>query len=104
MKEITVFELHELKKSGTDFQLIDVRENYEHEVGHIDGIHIPMGEIPLNLSRINREGTVIIHCRSGARSANVIRWLEAEHGFTNLYNLSGGIMAWKNHIDPSVEV
>lgn len=104
MKEISVIELLELRKSGQEFQLIDVRETYEYDVGNIDGVHIPMGEIPLNIERIHRNGTVIIHCRSGARSANVIRWLEAEHGFTNLYNLSGGIMAWKNHIDPSVEV
>jgi sulfur-carrier protein adenylyltransferase/sulfurtransferase len=44
----------------------------------------------------------VMHCRSGGRSGTVIQVLEEEHGYTNLYNLSGGILAWSAQIDPSL--
>lgn len=102
MKEITVEELKKLKDEGKDFQLIDVREMYEIEICHIDGEHIPLGEIPHNVDRISKDKTVIIHCRSGSRSGNTVKWLEKNHQFDNLYNLKGGILAWADQIDPSM--
>ena len=47
---------------------------------------------------------IVVHCRSGKRSANVIGFLEENHGFTNLYNLEGGIMSWADQIDPTMTV
>jgi sulfur-carrier protein adenylyltransferase/sulfurtransferase len=102
MKEVTVQELKEMKDSHADFQLIDVREPHEYDTCHLDGELIPLAEIPLKIDRISRDKKVIIHCRSGARSGNMIHWLEKHHGFTNLYNLKGGILAWSREIDPSV--
>ncbi|MGE0589740.1 MAG: molybdopterin-synthase adenylyltransferase MoeB [Cyclobacteriaceae bacterium] len=102
MKEITVEELKKLKDEGKDFQLIDVREMYEIEICHIDGEHIPLGEIPHNVDRISKDRQVIIHCRSGSRSGNTVKWLEKNHQFENLYNLKGGILAWADQIDPSM--
>jgi sulfur-carrier protein adenylyltransferase/sulfurtransferase len=61
-----------------------------------------MGEIMNNLDKIRRDTKVIIHCRSGARSGAVIQALETQHGYENLYNLKGGILAWANEVDPSV--
>jgi adenylyltransferase/sulfurtransferase len=63
---------------------------------------IPLAEIPNNINRINKEGKVIIHCRSGARSGNAIAYLEENYGFENLYNLTGGILAWAKEIDPTM--
>lgn len=103
MKSITVTELKELKDKGADFQLIDVRENYEHDICDIDGELIPVGEIPANVDRISRTKQVVVHCRSGARSANVINFLESNYNFDNLYNLTGGILAWADEIDPNME-
>jgi adenylyltransferase/sulfurtransferase len=102
MKEITVKELKELMDAHKDFQLIDVREPHEFELCNLGGELIPQAEIPAEVERISKTKQVIIHCRSGARSGNMIQWLEKNHGFTNLYNLKGGILAWADQIDPSV--
>lgn len=102
MKEITVEELKKLKDNGEDFQLIDVREDYEVEICNIDGERIPLNEVPHSVDKISRDKKVIIHCRSGSRSGNTIQWLEKNHNFDNLYNLKGGILAWADQIDPSM--
>ena len=102
MKEISVQELKNMKDNHEDFQLIDVREEYEFETCNIGGQLIPMGEVLDNVDKISRDKKVVIHCRSGKRSATVIGALESQHGFDNLYNLSGGIMAWADNIDHSL--
>jgi adenylyltransferase/sulfurtransferase len=102
MKEVTVQELKQLKDSGADFQLIDVREPHEFDICDLGGELIPQAEIPHNVDKISKDKQVVIHCRSGARSGNMVQWLEKNHGFTNLYNLKGGILAWAKEIDPSV--
>lgn len=102
MKEVTVQELKELKDTGANFQLIDVREPHEVDICEIGGELIPQGDIPHNVDKISRDKQVIIHCRSGARSGNMVKWLETNHGFTNLYNLKGGILAWAKEIDTSM--
>ncbi|WP_339606303.1 rhodanese-like domain-containing protein [uncultured Roseivirga sp.] len=102
MKETTVKELAELKASGADFQLIDVREQNEFEIAEIGGELIPMNTIPDNVDKVSRDKKVVIHCRSGKRSGDVINWLEQNHGFENLYNLKGGILAYADEIDNSL--
>ena len=102
MKEVTVEELKKLKDAGEDFQLIDVREAYEIEICNIDGECIPLSEIPHSIDKISRDKKVIIHCRSGSRSANTVKWLEKNHSFDNLYNLKGGILAWADQMDPTM--
>lgn len=102
MKEITVGRLKEMIDKGEDFQLIDVREEHEFDICNIGGELIPMGEVFDNIDKISKDKPVVMHCRSGKRSANVITALEQEHGFTNLLNLQGGILAWAQEIDPSM--
>jgi sulfur-carrier protein adenylyltransferase/sulfurtransferase len=102
MKEVTVQELKALKDSGADFQLIDVREPHEFDICNLDGELIPQGDIPSSVERISKDKQVVIHCRSGARSGNMVQWLEKNHGFTNLYNLKGGVLAWAKEIDKSM--
>ena len=102
MKEITVLELKKLMDEKADFQLIDVREPHEADICEIGGELIPQGDIPSNVDKISRDKQVVIHCRSGARSGNMVKWLEANHGFTNLYNLKGGILAWADQVDPEM--
>lgn len=94
MKEITPQELKQLKDENKDFQLIDVREEYEFDEVNMNGELIPMGDVMDNIDKISRDKQVVIHCRSGKRSATVISALESQHGFTNLYNLKGGILAY----------
>jgi adenylyltransferase/sulfurtransferase len=102
MKEVTVQELQKLKESGADFQLIDVREPHEYEICNLDGELIPMSEIPHNVDKISKDKKVVIHCRSGKRSGDMLLWLEKNHGFQNLYNLKGGVLAWAREIDPEM--
>ena len=83
-------------------QLIDIRETYESDIASIGGELIPMGQIMSHVERIAKDKPVIVHCRSGARSAAIVQNLERQHGFTNLYNLKGGILAWAKEIDPSL--
>jgi adenylyltransferase/sulfurtransferase len=61
-----------------------------------------MGQIFQNVDRIDKERKVVIYCRSGNRSANVIRALEQQFNFNNLFNLKGGILDWADEIDPSI--
>jgi rhodanese-related sulfurtransferase len=98
MKEITVTELKKLIDSKAGFQLIDVREEYEFDEANLKGELIPMGEVMDNVDKISRDKQVVIHCRSGKRSASVIQALELQHGFANLYNLKGGILAYIEEI------
>ena len=93
MKEITAQELKNWIANKHDFQLIDIRESYEIELNSMGGEHIPMGDIMQNIDKISRTKPVVIHCRSGARSAAIINVLNT-HGFTNLLNLKGGILAF----------
>jgi sulfur-carrier protein adenylyltransferase/sulfurtransferase len=102
MKEVTVQELKQMMDTKADFQLIDVREPHEFDICNLEGELIPQAEIPSNVDRISKDKKVIIHCRSGARSGNMVQWLEKNHGFTNLYNLKGGILAWARDIDPTM--
>jgi adenylyltransferase/sulfurtransferase len=100
MKEVTVQELKKLMDSHADFQLIDVREPHEYDICNLDGELIPMSDIPNSVDKIARDKQVVLHCRSGKRSGDMLLWLEKNHGFTNLYNLKGGILAWAREIDP----
>lgn len=103
MKEITVQELKQKIDAGEDFQLIDVREEFEYELSNLNGILIPLGGILIEADKIAKDKPVIVHCRSGARSAAAIMQLETQ-GFDNLYNLKGGIIAWATEIEPSMQV
>ncbi|MEP5610743.1 MAG: rhodanese-like domain-containing protein [Cyclobacteriaceae bacterium] len=102
MKEISVQALKELIDQSAEFQLIDVREQHEFEICNLEGELIPMGEIPQQFEKVSKDKQVVIHCRSGARSADVIRYLEQNHGYENLYNLVGGVLAWSDQIDPTM--
>ena len=103
MKEITVTELKKMMDEGEDFQLIDVREPHEVEIATIDGELIPLGEIPQSKDKIAADKKVVIYCRSGARSGQAVAFLTNQLGRDNLYNLKGGILAWADEIDPSLQ-
>ncbi|WP_214073625.1 rhodanese-like domain-containing protein [Mucilaginibacter sp. dw_454] len=103
MQEITVQELKDKLDSGEDFQLVDVREDFEYETSNIGGQLIPLGGILIEADKISKDKPVVIMCRSGKRSAAAIAQLE-QLGYTNLSNLQGGILAWASEIDPEMQV
>lgn len=104
MKEVTVSELKSMMDNNEDFQLIDVREPHEYDAANLSGELIPMHDLIHQPEKINRDKKVIIHCRSGSRSATIISALEKQFGFDNLYNLKGGILAYSKEIDPDIFV
>ena len=104
MKEITVEELKSMKDNKEDFQLIDVRESFEYDIVNIGGELIPLNTIVHDPAQVSHERKTVIHCKSGARSAAAIQQLETKFGFTNLYNLKGGILAWARQVDTSLPV
>jgi molybdopterin/thiamine biosynthesis adenylyltransferase/rhodanese-related sulfurtransferase len=101
---ISARELKELYDCGADFYLIDVRESSEWDIVHISGAdHIPNGKaLPETLmARFERDASIILHCKSGTRSMRALLELQ-KHGFTNVRNLKGGILAWIADVDPSL--
>jgi molybdopterin/thiamine biosynthesis adenylyltransferase/rhodanese-related sulfurtransferase len=102
IKSIDVSTLKDWLGGAEDIQLIDVRESFEYEIVHINGQLIPQNDILEHVEEISSKYKVVIHCRSGKRSADVIGLLQDKFGFTNLYNLEGGILEWADKIDPSM--
>jgi adenylyltransferase/sulfurtransferase len=91
---ITTDRLREILNGSFDGLLIDVREPHEHAVSRIDGARlIPLRELPSQLGELPRDREIIVHCKSGARSARAVKLL-LESGFSRVTNVQGGIDAW----------
>jgi|TARA_B110000914_G_C15434082_1_gene432867 rhodanese-related sulfurtransferase len=103
MKNISPVDLKEMIDNKDDFQLIDIRDDYEIDICSIGGDKINMYSIPDNIDKINKENKVIIYCRTGVRSANVVSMLENNFLFKNIYNLEGGIMKWREDLDQNLK-
>jgi adenylyltransferase/sulfurtransferase len=102
--EITPTKLKERLDRGDKLTIIDVREPHEWEIGNLEpqGARlIPMGEVPERLDEISPDDEVVLQCRSGGRSAQVLHFLRAQ-GYERLLNLKGGILAWSDEVDPSI--
>ncbi|MDE3105482.1 MAG: molybdopterin-synthase adenylyltransferase MoeB [Acidobacteriota bacterium] len=101
--QITVEELKLKLDAKVDFFLLDVREPHEYPIANLGAPLIPVGQLEARLGEIaaEKDREVIIHCRSGARSQKAALILK-QAGFTNVSNLSGGVLAWADKIDPSM--
>lgn len=87
---------------GADVVLLDVREPAELEMASVaSALHIPMREIPARLTELDRDTPLVVMCHSGGRSRRVAEYLSA-NGFSNVFNLSGGIDAWSTQLDSRV--
>lgn len=98
MKEynsITPAELHQKLKDGQSWQLIDVREAWEHEAFNIGGLLIPLEEVVTRIDEIETGKPVVFYCEHGIRSALAIQRILQKRNFGNIYNLKGGMAAWK---------
>lgn len=104
MKDISVQELATALKQNKTFVLLDVRENYEFKIGHIACVHIPMGEIPARAKELDCDRETYVMCRSGKRAAAVANFLETNHNFNKIAIVIGGVEAYANEIDQSIEV
>ena len=100
--EIDAVELKAKLDRGDDFKLIDVREPHEFQICRIPGSTlIPLGELPKHLNELDPSAEYVMHCKMGGRSAKAVELLR-QSGFKNVRNMTGGILAWSDKVDPSV--
>jgi rhodanese-related sulfurtransferase/molybdopterin converting factor small subunit len=100
--EIDVLEVKAMLDRGEKFVLIDVREPHEYKICNIPAAKlIPLGEVPKRLGELDPGADIVIHCRSGVRSAKACGILR-QAGFQHVLNMKGGILAWSDKVDPSV--
>ncbi len=99
MKSITATILFQMIKNQQVFQLIDVREQDEHNEFNIGGTLMPLAQITRNLYSIAKDKPVVFYCRKGIRSQFAIQKLQEKYPFDNLFNLIGGTEAWKRELD-----
>jgi adenylyltransferase/sulfurtransferase len=108
--EITVQAVASKQQAGESFVWLDVREPHELSAAQIDDPNVV--ELPLSVLAAQREAAlpvaaqdkdaeIVVFCHKGIRSAQVVAWLR-QQGWTNVFNMDGGIDAWAHHIDPSV--
>lgn len=102
VKEITAAALYKWQVNGEPFQLIDVREPYEYDIVNIGAELIPLASVAEQAGKFKKDIPVVVHCKMGGRSAKAIRELEEKFGFTNLYNLKGGILAYIDEVKPEL--
>ncbi len=99
---MSVTQLKAQMENGGQVVVVDVREPGEYEVCAIDGSrNIPLQELPQRLGEVPRDRAVVLHCKSGARSARAWQILK-ENGYDEIYNLTGGILAWAREVDPNM--
>ena len=103
MQEMTATELKQKLDDNEDIQIIDVREPDEYATARIpNSKHIPLGQVLNRMSEIDPSRETVVHCKMGGRSAKAIEALKRAGFEGRLINLTGGITAWSNEVDPSV--
>jgi adenylyltransferase/sulfurtransferase len=100
--ETTVEEVQAQRDRGEDLLILDVRNPEEWQICHIDGAKlIPLGELPARVHELDSARDMVVHCKSGVRSAKAVAFLR-EAGFRKIKNVRGGILEWARKIDPSL--
>ncbi|MBV9504912.1 MAG: molybdopterin-synthase adenylyltransferase MoeB [Acidobacteriia bacterium] len=100
--EIEVTDVKAMMDRGDSFLLLDVREPHEYQICNIPGSKlIPLGEVPGRLAELDKNADIVIHCKSGMRSAKACGILK-QAGFAHVRNMKGGILAWSDRVDPTV--
>jgi rhodanese-related sulfurtransferase len=103
IKDMTPREFLDRRAGGDEMKLLDVREDWETKLAPVPAqiLHIPMGQVSDRLAELDPQLPTVVICRSGGRSLEVARFLEAR-GFASVYNLTGGILAWSRDLDPRI--
>ena len=100
--EIDPVEVKAKLDRGDKFQFIDVREPHEYQIAKIPGTKlIPLGDLPKRVNELDSSIELIAHCKSGVRSGKAIDFLR-QSGFKRVKNMTGGILAWSDRVDPRV--
>jgi molybdopterin/thiamine biosynthesis adenylyltransferase/rhodanese-related sulfurtransferase len=99
IQEISATELKARQDRGERVFILDVREPHEYQICNLNGKLIPLGELPRRVNELDSSVEMVVHCRSGKRSADAIHFLQTA-GFKKLLNLKGGVLAWADEVDP----
>ena len=102
--EITPVELKERLEREDALVLLDVREPHEYAIAdlpEVGQLRIPMKQVPQRVAELDRGTDLVIYCRSGARSGRLTAFLLA-NGFERVWNLKGGVLRWREDVDPSL--
>ncbi len=103
MLSLSPEELKQRLDNNDNLVLIDVREEWEFETCHISGSRLmPMNRIMSQIDDLDKEAETVFICHHGMRSKQVAQYLESQ-GFTNVYNLDGGVDQWAKTVDPDME-
>jgi sulfur-carrier protein adenylyltransferase/sulfurtransferase len=99
--EVQPEELKRRLDAGEDIFVLDVREPHEYQICNLSGYLIPVGDLHSRVHELDSSREIVVHCRSGVRSAKAVEFLR-QAGFKNVTNLAGGILRWSETVDPSV--
>jgi molybdopterin/thiamine biosynthesis adenylyltransferase/rhodanese-related sulfurtransferase len=100
--EISATDLKKMMDEKKPFVLVDVREPHEFQICRIPNSKlIPLGQVPQRMNELNSADEIVVHCKSGKRSAQAVELL-MKSGFRKIHNLQGGILAWSDQVDPGV--
>ncbi len=99
--ELTPREVKSRLDRKDDLFVLDVREPHEYQICNLHGHLIPLGELPRRVHELDSSREMVVHCRSGKRSAEAVEFLQ-KAGFRKIWNLKGGILAWSDEVDPSL--
>ena len=100
--EISVEELKRRLDARDDLFILDVREPHEYQICNLNGHLIPLNDLPRRMGELDPDKEIVVYCRSGSRSARAVEFLR-QAGFEHARNLTGGILAWADRIDPKVQ-
>jgi len=101
---ISEMQPEELKRrldQGDDIFILDVREPHEYQIANIGGHLLPLGDLERRSGELDRNREIVVHCKGGVRSTKAVEYLR-QIGFKNVINLTGGITAWSDKVDPKV--
>ena len=90
-------------KAGEDLVILDIREDYELEICKIESLHIPMAEVVDRIQELPVNKEIVILCRSGQRAEALGNILETDLNMNSICILEGGIMAWRDAVNPELE-
>ena len=100
--EVTPRELQSRLSRGEELQLIDVREQFEWDIARIPGARlVPLATLPEAIDSLDRDREVVVYCKGGTRSRAAASHL-ADAGFRRVANLTGGILRWREEVDPTL--
>jgi adenylyltransferase/sulfurtransferase len=98
---ISVEDLKKKLDAKADIFILDVREPHEYQICNLNGYLIPLGDLPKRVSELDSSREIVAHCKMGGRSAKAVAFLK-QAGFTKVSNLTGGITAWAERIEPKM--